>query len=182
MNLHSDDMKVILYKMWKELVIMKEVYEELEKYQIPYEKVEHEAVFSVEQSQKIKKQIEGVGCKNLFLKDQKKNYYLIILDDQHQISLKEIALKINSKRLSFASPDELWEILGLYSGSVSPFGILNDKTNKCMIVIENTLENQTLLFHPNINTATISLDYSDFIKFIKLKNHAYQMIKLENQS
>ena len=33
---------------------MKEVYHILEKYQISYQKAEHGAVFSVEQSQKIK--------------------------------------------------------------------------------------------------------------------------------
>lgn len=160
---------------------MKEVYEVLEQNGIAYEKVEHEAVFSVEQSQMIKEKIKGIGCKNLFLKDQKKNYYLVILNDQHQISLKDIAIKINSKRLSFASKEELLEILGLYPGSVTPFGILNDKENKCKIIMEDFLENATLLFHPNINTVTISISHSDFIKFIKLRNHDYQIIKLENQ-
>lgn len=161
---------------------MKEVYEALEQNNIAYQKVEHEAVFSVEQSQKIKEKIRGIGCKNLFLKDQKKNYYLILLDDQHQISLKDIALKINSKRLSFASKEELESILGLSPGSVTPFGILNDLENKCTIVIEDSLANETLLFHPNINTATISISYSDFIRFIELQNHKYFIIKLENQS
>lgn len=160
---------------------MKEVYEELENNNISYEKVEHEAVFSVEQSQMIKEKIKGIGCKNLFLKDPKNNYYLIILNDHHQISLKDIAQKINSKRLSFASKEELDNILGLRPGSVSPFGILHDTENKCAIIIEDSLENETLLFHPNINTATISISYLDFIKFIKLKNHEYQIIKLENQ-
>lgn len=156
---------------------MKKVYEELEKYQIPYKKVEHEAVFTVEQSQKIKKKIEGIGCKNLFLKDSKKNYYLIILDDQSHISLKDIASKIGSKRLSFASSDELLQILGLSPGSVTPFGILNDEENQCLIIIENTLENKNLLFHPNTNTATISILYDDFIKFLKLKKHEYKILK-----
>ena len=109
---------------------MKEVYNELEKFKIPYEKVDHEAVFTVEQSQKIKEKIDGIGCKNLFLKDSKNNYYLIVLEDQHQISLKEIAQKINSKRLSFASKEELEKILGLYPGAVTPFGILNDLNYK----------------------------------------------------
>jgi Ala-tRNA(Pro) deacylase len=85
---------------------MKEVYNELEKFKISYEKVDHEAVFTVEQSQKIKEKMDGIGCKNLFLKDPKNNYYLIILNDHHQISLKDIAQKINSKRLSFASNEE----------------------------------------------------------------------------
>lgn len=155
---------------------MKEVYEALEKYQISYEKVEHEAVFTVEQSQIIKNKIKGIGCKNLFLKDQGKNYYLIIMNDQSQISLKDIALQIDSKRLSFASKEELQQILGLTPGSVTPFGIINDEGNKCTIVIENTLKNQKLLFHPNTNTATISISYSDLIKFIELKDHKYKIL------
>lgn len=156
---------------------MKEVYEELDKYQISYEKVDHEAVLTIEESQKIKEKIEGIGCKNLFLKDQKENYYLVILEDQHQISLKDIALKIQSKRLSFASPNELERMLQLYPGSVSPFGILNDKENKCIIVIEKFLENEKLLFHPNTNTATISITYADLIKFVELKKHNYKILE-----
>ncbi len=156
---------------------MKEVYNELEKFKISYEKVDHGAVFTVEQSQKIKEKMDGIGCKNLFLKDSKNNYYLIILNDHHQISLKDIAQKINSKRLSFASNEELKKILGLCPGSVTPFGILNDNENKCMIAIEKSLKNSKLLFHPNINTATISIAYSDLIQFIIQKEHKYQIFE-----
>ncbi len=154
---------------------MKDVYHILEKYQISYQKAEHGAVFSVEQSQKIKTLIKGIGCKNLFLKDHI-HYFIVILNDEHQIPLKQIQEQIKSKRLSFGTEEELFKILGLKKGSVSPFGILNDKENKCILVIEKSLKGKTLLFHPNVNTATISISYDDFIKFVTLQNHEYKMI------
>lgn len=80
---------------------------------------------------------------------------------------------IRCSRLSFASSSRLKEILDLEEGSVTPFGIINDKDNKVTLLIDKDLKDNKLLFHPNINTKTISVSYDDLIKFIEDQNHKY---------
>lgn len=151
------------------------LYEIFNKLNISYCETEHPPVFTVAEAQVIKERIGGTGCKNLFLTDGKK-HYLVILDENKRVNLKDLATRLHSARLSFASEKELSEILGLHSGSVSPFGIINDTHNLVTIVIDKSLGNKKLLFHPNVNTKTVSVMYEDLLRFIEYAIHAYVFI------
>lgn len=152
------------------------LYDIFKKLNIKYEQIEHPAVFTVEEAKDIVYKIDGIGCKNIFLSNNKEEYYLVILKDDKRANIKEITKIINSSRLSFASEEKLKEILGLERGSVTPFGIINDKDNKVTLLIDSELQNKKLLFHPNRNTATVSITFSDLIKFIEYQNHKYIII------
>lgn len=134
----------------------------LKELNIEYELQEHKAVYTVEDLQDIFMEMEGIGCKTLFLKDAKKNLFLYTLPE-----------KINSKRLSFANENDLQEYLGLTPGSVTPLGIINDNEQKVTVVLDKELKNNKVLIHPNRNTATISIKYDDLIKFIKHCGNEY---------
>ncbi len=76
-----------------------------------------------------------------------------------RLDLKELAVKIKSKKLRFASADNMMELLGVTPGSVSLFGIINDKNNKVKVFIESDVVKQDeISFHPNENTATVFFD------------------------
>ena len=150
---------------------MIDIYEVLNKLNIEYQMVEHEEVFTAEQSKHIKNMIEGVGGKTLFLKD-KNNYYLYLLDDERQAKLKFLSKSLNIGRLSFGNEDELYDKLKLKKGSVTPLGIINDNSS-VILIIDKTLKGKKILTHPNINTATVSIRYDDLIKFIKYCNNTY---------
>lgn len=93
---------------------------------ITYEEMDHEPVYTVEQAQSIKSKISGTGCKNLFLTDHRRTKYLrVILEESKQAELKQIAAFAKTSRLSFVNNEELYEILRLSPGSVSPFGIIS---------------------------------------------------------
>lgn len=153
-----------------------DLYEVFKKLNIEFKEIEHEAVFTIEQAQGIKDKIEGVGCKNLFLTDKNGKYILIVLNENKKANIKQIEKIVNTSHLSFAKETELKSILQLKQGSVTPFGILNDNDNKVMIVIDNDLKGKKLLFHPNVNTKTISISYNDLIKFIEFEKHNYKLI------
>ena len=125
--------------------------------------IEHEPVYTVKEAQKINMKIEGFGCKNLFLKRNKKYYLLISLDDEI----------LNLKKFSFASVNELDEKLKLIPGSCTPFGIINDKDNEVTLLLSMKLRNKKLLFHPLTNQATINITYNDLIKFINNTKHSF---------
>lgn len=149
------------------------ILEFLDKLNIKYEIVEHEAVYTAEEAQKIKKLIKGVGCKNLFLKGNNNKYYLYILDDNKKGNLKELEIFLDIKKLHFAKEEELKSILELDKGGVTPLGIINDNNNLVTIIIDSNLKNKVLLMHPEVNTKTLSISYQDLLKYIKYLNHDY---------
>ena len=148
------------------------LYEILKELNIEYEEVSHEKVMTVEEAMNLENMIDGIGSKNLFLTD-KKNYYLVILEENKRANIKELANILECKKLSFASSERLNEVLDLEEGSVTPFGIINDKDNKVVLVIDKDLIGKKLLFHPNTNTKTMSINYDDLIKFIECEKHKY---------
>lgn len=108
-------------------------------------------------------------AKNLFVRDDKKNnYYLIIVKWDKRVDLKEFRKKYHTSPLSFAKEEELLSILNFTSGSVSPLGLLNDKEKKTIFFIDNYFEDNSLIgIHPNDNTATIWLKAKDLITIIE---------------
>lgn len=157
-----------------------EIYEILKKLKIKYKKIEHEAVYTVEEAKKISNKIDGTGCKNLFLTDKKGQYFLVIIEENKKVDIKNLEKMLKIKKLTFASLEDLKNILNLQRGSCTPFGIINDAKNKTILLIDKDLKNKKLLFHPNTNTATISIDFLDLIKFIEYEKNKY--ILIENQS
>ena len=152
------------------------LYDVLKKLDIEFEEIEHEPLFTIEQAQLIKRNISGIGCKNLFLTDKKDNYVLCILEENKRADINQIGALVGMSHLSFADVKELQMILKLEKGSVTPFGILNDNDNRVLLVIDKELKGKRLLFHPNINTKTISVTYDNLIKFIKYERHNYILL------
>ncbi len=147
----------------------------LYKYGIDYQKINHQSVSTVEEAMFINEQIDGVACKNLFLKSSDKQFFIYMMTVEKRADLKYIAKQIGSKRLSFASDEELVELLKLIPGSVTPLGIINDN-KRVKILIDRELRAQRLLIHPNINTATISITYDDLLLFINACGNEYLII------
>lgn len=126
----------------------------LQDLEIPYRWVDHEAVFTVEQSLK---QIEDkVPIKNLLLQDKSEKYFLVIMSGEKKLDMKKLAAELDSRKLQFANSEKLRDYLGVEPGSVSLFGLMNDKEGNVSLVVEaRLLEVDELGFHPNDNTATL---------------------------
>ena len=141
---------------------------------IKYDEITHKAVYTIEEALKedIPSKIEGIECKNLFVK-YKSNYYLIFIDSSKRADLKSIAKFVGVQKLSFASLEELKNILNLDIGSVTPLGIINDKDNLVTLIIDKDLKDKKVLVHPNDNTKTINLEFDYLIKIIEHLNHKY---------
>lgn len=153
------------------------IYDILNNLNIAYEEITHEAVYTIEEAIKenIPARINGIECKNLFVKN-KDRYYLIFIEASKRADLKSIAKVISENHLSFATIDELHSILNLDIGSVTPLGIINDKDNKVTLLLDRELMNHKVLVHPNINIKTMAIEYEDLIKFIEYTNHTYILI------
>ena len=144
---------------------------------------EHDPLFTVEDSEKLRGKISGVHTKNLFLKNKKNNFFLFSCNENAKINLKLFSKSIDAKNLSFANEEYLKKYLGIKPGSVSPFALLNDIKNIVRFYLDEELYKSELInFHPLINTTTISIKTSLFIDFLLENNKKIHIFSLNSYS
>jgi Ala-tRNA(Pro) deacylase len=156
------------------------VYAALDALGIRYERYEHPAVFTAEEAAIHWAPLAGTKCKNLFLRNKKGNrHYLVILEISKAADLKQIVKFVGDDRLSFGSPERLMNELGLTPGSVSPFGLINDTDGSVRVLIDADLRGaERLIFHPNINTASIVVSWQDLEKFLESRKNPVNLITI----
>jgi Ala-tRNA(Pro) deacylase len=154
------------------------VYDKLAELGIAYERYEHPPVPTVEEAERHWAGIDATHCKNLFLRNQKGNrHYLVVLLHAKRADLKTVADQIGDGKLSFASPERLMTHLGLTPGSVSPFGLINDREHAVRVFLDRDLRSAPRVsFHPNINTRTLVISGDDFHRFLAACGNRVQYV------
>ncbi|WP_374331210.1 prolyl-tRNA synthetase associated domain-containing protein [Aestuariivirga sp.] len=138
---------------------------------------DHAPVYTVEEAQALRGEIPGGHCKNLFLKDDKGNLWLIVCLEEAQVDLKAAPAKIGSRRLSFGKPELLKEVLGVEPGSVTPFGLINDTEKRVNVVLDAAMMAHDLLnYHPLENSATTTIRAEDLVAFIRSCGHEPRVV------
>jgi len=138
---------------------------------------DHAPVYTVEEAQALRGEIPGGHCKNLFLKDDKSNIWLIVCLEEAQVDLKAAPAKIGSRRLSFGKPELLKEVLGVEPGSVTPFGLINDTEMRVKVVLDAAMMAHELVnYHPLENTATTTIRSQDLVAFIRSCGHEPKVV------
>ena len=144
-----------------------ELLELLREKSLDFQIHDHMPLHTVEDSEKLRGQIEGSHTKNLFLKNKKNNFYLFSCEEKSVVDLKKFSKSIDAKNLSFANETYLNKYLGIKPGSVSPYSLLNDAENAVSFYLDEALANSDIInFHPLINTTTITMKTKDFLNFI----------------
>jgi Ala-tRNA(Pro) deacylase len=134
---------------------------------------EHPPLFTVEDSRAQRGEIAGLHSKNLFVRDRRKRYFLVVLEEDRAIDLKTLHLSIGAQgKVSFGSAEVLFDCLGVRPGSVSPFGVINDKAGAVTVVLERQLaEAPAVNFHPLENTRTTTISGDDLLRFLRATGH-----------
>ena len=156
------------------------VYAALDALGISYERHEHPPVFTAEEAAVHWAALAGTKCKNLFLRNKKGNrHYLVILEITKAADLRQIVQFVGDDRLSFGSPERLMNKLGLTPGSVSPFGLINDEDGSVRVLIDADLRGaERLIFHPNINTASVVVSWQDLEKFLASRSNRVSVVTI----
>ncbi len=158
-----------------------DIYEYLKKKGIQHKITEHEAVYNMEELSEINIPYPEAVAKNLFVRDdKKKNFYLIIVKGDKKVNLKEFRQKLNTRPLSFASEQDLLDIMDLRPGSVSPFGILNDSERTVSACVDQDFMGLPGIIgvHPNENTATVWLKTDDLIALLKEHGNTVSIVSI----
>ena len=155
-----------------------EILNFLENHNIPFQLYKHEPLFTSEQAITIvaRMNMPGMGIKNLFLKDSKKNFYLISAAYTTQIDIKITGKTIGAKELRFADTDALMQHLHVKPGSVTPIALINNSENSVQMILDSNIFNYELIqIHPLENDASIVLKPTNLLKFFAAINRTFKL-------
>jgi len=150
-----------------------ELLERLHALGIAYQRHEHAPVFTVEESRALRGDLAGGHVKNLFLRDKKRNLYLVTVEEERPVDLKSLRRPLQSRgTLSFGDSELLWANLGVKPGSVTPFGIINDEVGKVRVALDRGLLAHALVYcHPLRNDRNIAIAPGDLLRFLREEGH-----------
>jgi Ala-tRNA(Pro) deacylase len=157
-----------------------EVYAVLDRLGIEYERFEHPPVFTADDAAAHWGSIPATAVKNLFLRNKKGDrHYLVILAIAKAADLRKLVKVIGDDRLSFGSPERLLAQLGVTPGSVSPFGLIHEGSNGVEVIVDEELRGaDRLIFHPNINTASLTISVPDLERFLATRPNRVRWLRL----
>jgi Ala-tRNA(Pro) deacylase len=142
--------------------------------------VEHEPVFTVEESAELRATLPGAHTKTLFLDDHAGHLVLVAAKDDTKVDLKALSKKLGMGRFSFGKADLLAEVLGVTPGSVTPFALIKDRCRIVTAVVDAALlKFDEVNFHPLENTATTRIATRDLIRFIEACGHQAHILALD---
>ena len=155
--------------------------EQLEALGIDHRTFEHAPVFTVEESRRMRGNLEGAHVKNLFLRNKKGRMWLITCLEDRQIDLKRLAEHLGAGRFSFASADRLMKFLGVIPGAVTAFAVVNDHGGKVRLVLDRALLDSAVInLHPLTNAMTTAVSPSDLVRFLESVNHSPEIVDLDD--
>lgn len=142
--------------------------------------VTHPPLFTVADSQTLRGQIAGGHTKNLFLKDRKGSHFLLTVEEDATVDLKQVHHVIGaSGKVSFGKPQDLLDLLGVTPGAVTAFGVINDSRGLVKIVFdEELMRHDVINAHPLTNDATTSIAREDLLRFVEATGHVPHVLKL----
>lgn len=156
-----------------------ELLQRLDDLAIAHETTHHPALHTVAESQAVRGRISGAHNKNLFLRDKKKQTWLVCTLEDKPIEMKQLQDQIGAARLSFGSADRLVEFLGVLPGSVTPFALINDPGCRVKVVLDAAmLAHEEVNFHPLINTMTTTISSANLVRFVRACGHEPQTPQL----
>jgi Ala-tRNA(Pro) deacylase len=148
------------------------LFADLAALEIVWQLVEHQAVFTVEESAMLDREIPGTHTKNLFLKDSGGRYWLVTVPAQMRVDLKQLPAAIGCKRVSFGNAQDMERLLAITPGSVTPLAAINDVDRAVTVVIDAGLfEAERINVHPLRNSATIGLSPTELQVLLEHWNH-----------
>jgi Ala-tRNA(Pro) deacylase len=156
-----------------------ELFRRLDALGIAHRTYSHPPVFTVAEATALRGSLPGGHCKSLFLKDKKGGFWLAVMLEERRIDLKKLALRLGAPRFSFGGAADLYEVLGVRPGSVTPFALVNDVEHLVTPVLDAAmLDRNPLNYHPLSNDRTTAIASADLLRFIAACGHEPRLVDL----
>ena len=128
----------------------------------------HPPVYTCEEADRFRPKLDGASLKNLFLQDEKKNYYLVVTECNRAVDLKELGRLMGAPKLHFASAPTLQSVLGVQPGAVTLLALVNDAAHCVRLVVDADIWMEArFLCHPLVNTATLVIERAELLRFLE---------------
>ena len=161
--------------------VERQTYDTLEALKIPFERVDNDAAYSMEECEEISKLLDVAICKNIFLCNQKKtSFYLLLLPGEKAFDTKSFCKKTGLSHVSFAPEEKMIELLDTIPGSASVFGVLNDKDDYVQVLIDKEIADAEWFgCNPGNNTSHLKFKTKDLLnKVLPHARHRARVIRL----
>ncbi len=157
------------------------VYEKLRELNIDFTRVDHDEAHTMEDCAAIS-QVLGVDiCKNLVLTPRNRSaFYLLALPGDKPFLTKDFSKQIGSSRLSFATGEDMEELLGVHPGSASVLSLMNDPHHRVTLALDRSVaESEWFGCHPCRNTSSLRLKTADVLEvFLRHTGHSPVIVDL----
>lgn len=141
--------------------------------------VEHEPLWTVEDSQALRGALPGGHAKNLFLKNKKGALFLLVAEETARVDLKAFGKATGAGNVSFGKPELLLETLGVTPGSVTPFALINAAPEAIKVYFDEALlAADPLNFHPLDNRMTTTVSRAGLMAFLDDLGHRIEAVNL----
>jgi Ala-tRNA(Pro) deacylase len=160
-------------------VTPEELFLRLDALRIPHRTHSHPPVFTVAEATALRGSLPGGHCKSLFLKDKKGGFWLAVMLEERRIDLRQLASRLAAPRFSFGGAADLYRVLGVRPGSVTPFALVNDVEHLVTPVLDAAmLDHDPVNYHPLVNDRTTAVAPADLLRFIAACGHVPRIIDL----
>lgn len=149
---------------------------------VEYIRAEHDEAATIELCEGVERIIDAKICKNLLLCNrQQTDFYMLLIPGEMPFKTKYLSKQIGSSRLSFASGEQMTELLNVTPGSLTVLSLMFDKEQKVKLLIEkNVFNDEFFACHPCVNTATVKFSTVDLKdKVLPKLLHEYTIVDLE---
>ena len=156
-------------------------YQELERLNIKYERVDNDSVEAMEECVEISEKLGAEIRKTIVVCNrQKTQFFLVLLPANKRFDSKLFAAMMRTARVSFASPEDMQNVIGLTPGEASVMGILNDPEGKVKVVIDKAVADaEWFACNPGANTSHLKFKTKQLINnFLPAEKHKPEIIML----
>lgn len=140
-------------------------YDLLDLLGISYLRADHDNADTIELCHEIEKVLGCHICKNLLLTNRQMTaFYLLMMPGDKPFKTKDLSKQIGSARLSFATGEQMEQLLSTKPGSLSVLGLMNDTEGKVKLLIDSDLTAYEYIgCHPCMNSSTLKISMADVI-------------------
>lgn len=138
-------------------------YDLLNALSIPFTRVDHDAAATMEDCVAIGDVLGVDICKNLVLTPRNRSvFYLLCMPGDKPFVTKDFSKQIGSSRLSFATAEDMAELLGVQPGSASLLALMNDPEHRVTLAMDRSVwEAEWFGCHPCRNTSSVRIATAD---------------------
>jgi len=138
----------------------------LEEGSVPIECTEHAPVYTISAAALALGVKESQTVKSLVLKTKEEKFLVLILPGDKKLDWKLLGQQLKTKKLEFAKPEEVFQVVGCEVGCVPPFGHLTDLP---IYMDKELLKKDVLYFNPGVHNKSFKVRAWDLRKLCNPK-------------